>query len=99
MRRERIAKLKAAAKTEEEIVVLKPTADYDAKFGVNERATGSSAWSTARCRDSLAHALIPFIRWLQTRTTVFAAGSCHRNIQHTVRYTELAPDRFKNFWR
>jgi hypothetical protein len=23
----------------------------------------------------------------------------HRSIQHTVRYTELAPDRFKNFWR
>ena len=23
----------------------------------------------------------------------------HRNIQHTVRYTELAPDRFKNFWK
>ena len=23
----------------------------------------------------------------------------HRNIQHTVHYTELAPDRFKNFWR
>ena len=22
-----------------------------------------------------------------------------RNIQHTVRYTELAPDRFKSFWR
>jgi integrase len=22
----------------------------------------------------------------------------HRNIQHTVRYTELAPDRFKQFW-
>jgi hypothetical protein len=22
-----------------------------------------------------------------------------RDIQHTVRYTELAPDRFKNFWR
>jgi type 1 fimbriae regulatory protein FimB/type 1 fimbriae regulatory protein FimE len=22
----------------------------------------------------------------------------HRNIQHTVRYTELAPDRFKTFW-
>ena len=21
----------------------------------------------------------------------------HRNIQHTVRYTELSPDRFKNF--
>jgi len=23
----------------------------------------------------------------------------HRNIQHTTRYTELAPDRFKEFWR
>jgi type 1 fimbriae regulatory protein FimB/type 1 fimbriae regulatory protein FimE len=23
----------------------------------------------------------------------------HRNIQHTVRYTELSPSRFKNFWR
>ena len=23
----------------------------------------------------------------------------HKNIQHTVRDTELAPDRFKNFWR
>ena len=22
----------------------------------------------------------------------------HRNIQHTVRYTELAADRFKGFW-
>jgi len=39
--RERIAKLKAAGKTEEEIVALKPTADYDAKFGVNERAIGN----------------------------------------------------------
>jgi type 1 fimbriae regulatory protein FimE len=23
----------------------------------------------------------------------------HKNIQHTVRYTEMAPDRFKHFWR
>jgi hypothetical protein len=29
-----------------------------------------------------------------------AAGMARaQNIQHTVRYTELAPDRFKNFWR
>jgi hypothetical protein len=27
------------------------------------------------------------------------AGDRGRNIQHTVRYTELAPDRFKGFWR
>jgi type 1 fimbriae regulatory protein FimB/type 1 fimbriae regulatory protein FimE len=23
----------------------------------------------------------------------------HKNIQHTVRYTAMAPDRFKDFWR
>ncbi len=23
----------------------------------------------------------------------------HKNIQHTVRYTELAPDRFNGFWK
>ncbi len=23
----------------------------------------------------------------------------HRNIQHTVRYSEFAPNRFKDFWR
>jgi cyclase len=39
--RERIVKLKTAGKTEEEVVALKPTADYDAKFGVNERAIGN----------------------------------------------------------
>jgi hypothetical protein len=22
-----------------------------------------------------------------------------KNIMHTVRYTEMAPDRFKNFWK
>jgi hypothetical protein len=25
--------------------------------------------------------------------------SIHRNIQNTTRYTALAPDRFKSFWR
>ena len=23
----------------------------------------------------------------------------HKNIQHTVQYTDMAPNRFKNFWR
>jgi len=32
-----------------------------------------------------------------TRTLQAYLG--HKNIQHTVRYTELAPDRFKNLWR
>jgi hypothetical protein len=26
-------------------------------------------------------------------------GMGHKNIMHTVRYTEMAPDRFKNFWK
>jgi type 1 fimbriae regulatory protein FimB/type 1 fimbriae regulatory protein FimE len=32
-------------------------------------------------------------------TRALQAWLGHKNIQHTVRYTELASDRFKNFWR
>jgi site-specific recombinase XerD len=32
-------------------------------------------------------------------TRALQAWLGHKNIQQTVRYTELAPDRFKNFWR
>jgi integrase len=32
-------------------------------------------------------------------TRALQAWPGHKNIQHTVRYTELAPDRFQNFWR
>jgi integrase len=32
-------------------------------------------------------------------TRALQAWLGHKNIQHTVRYTELAPDRFKEFWR
>ena len=32
-------------------------------------------------------------------TRALQAWLGHKNIQHTVRYTELAPDRFKGFWR
>ena len=32
-------------------------------------------------------------------TRALQAWLGHKNIQHTVRYTELAPDRFRNFWR
>jgi type 1 fimbriae regulatory protein FimB/type 1 fimbriae regulatory protein FimE len=32
-------------------------------------------------------------------TRALQAWLGHKNIQHTVRYTEMAPDRFKNFWR
>ena len=36
-------------------------------------------------------------RGVDTRSLQAYLG--HRNIQHTVRYTELAPTRFKDFWR
>jgi cyclase len=39
--RDRIQKLKAAGKTEDEIVAARPNADYDAKFGVDARAIGN----------------------------------------------------------
>ena len=32
-----------------------------------------------------------------TRALQYYLG--HKNIQHTVRYTELSPDRFRDFWR
>jgi site-specific recombinase XerD len=32
-------------------------------------------------------------------TRALQAWLGHKNIQHTVRYTELAPDRFTDFWR
>jgi site-specific recombinase XerD len=31
-------------------------------------------------------------------TRALQAWLGHKNIQHTVRYTELAPDRFNHFW-
>ena len=39
--RERVARLKAAGKTEDEVVAARPTADYDAKLGANERGIGN----------------------------------------------------------
>jgi site-specific recombinase XerD len=36
-------------------------------------------------------------RGTDTRTLQSYLG--HRSIQSTVRYTELAPDRFKNLWK
>ena len=32
-------------------------------------------------------------------TRALQAWLVHKNIQHTVRYTEMAPDRFRDFWR
>ena len=39
--RERVSKLKAAGKSEDEVVAAKPNADYDAKLRLDERAIGN----------------------------------------------------------
>jgi cyclase len=39
--RERIQKLKAAGKSEDEVVAAKPNADYDAKLRLDERSIGN----------------------------------------------------------
>src|SRR5258706_4570318 len=46
-------------------------------------------------RHACAFALAP--KGHDTRSLQTYLG--HKNIQHTVRYTELSPDRFKDFWR
>jgi site-specific recombinase XerD len=35
----------------------------------------------------------------RSRHPALQAWLGHKNIQHTVRYTELTPNRFKDFWR
>ena len=41
--------------------------------------------------------LVAYVRHTFTDYDELLAG--HKNIQHTVRYTELAPTQFKDFWR
>ena len=48
-------------------------------------------------RQGSAALLIGFVKGHDTRALQAYLG--HRNIQHTVRYTELSPTRFKDFWR
>jgi site-specific recombinase XerD len=55
------------------------------------RFQGTSAHAAPRLRLSLANA--------GHDTRALQAYLGHKNIQHTVRYTELAPNRFKDFWR
>jgi site-specific recombinase XerD len=57
----------------------------------NWSLTGNAALRRRACGYALANA------GHDTRSLQDYLG--HKNIQHTVRYTELAPTRFKNFWR
>ena len=63
------------------------------------RCRGASArYADCRCRTLLRHACGFALANAGHDTRALQAYLGHRNIQHTVRYTELAPDRFKNFW-
>jgi site-specific recombinase XerD len=42
---------------------------------------------------------VPLISSCKQDTRAIQHYPGHRNIQHTTRYTELAADRFKDFWR
>jgi site-specific recombinase XerD len=46
------------------------------------------------CRHACGYALAN-----RGHTRALQAFLGHRNIQHTVRYTELSPSRLKDFWR
>jgi site-specific recombinase XerD len=68
---------------------------------LNETAAIYSRWlrcrlqSTRTCCGMRAVALAN--RGVDTRSLQAYLG--HKNIQHTVRYTELSRQRFKDFWR
>lgn len=47
----------------------------------------------------LRHATGYYLTSKGTDTRAIQAYLGHKSIQHTVRYTELSQDRFKNFWR
>ena len=55
------------------------------------KAANSSAHAPARCGFKLAN------KGQDTRALQHYLGN--KNIQHTVRYTELSPERFRDFWK
>jgi len=60
------------------------------------RRGASARYADCRC---LPHACGFALANAGHDTRALQAWLGHRNIQHTVRYTELSPDRFKAFWK
>jgi hypothetical protein len=50
-------------------------------------------------QDPLDIAHLPILRHACGFARALQANVGHKNLQHTVRYTELSPDRFRDFWR
>ena len=64
-----------------------------------ERASGAAKLGFKAHPHMLRHACGFALANKGHDTRALQAYLGHRNIQHTVRYSELAPDRFKDFWR
>ena len=50
-------------------------------------------------RYMLRHAIGYYLASKGQDTRAIQAYMGHKNIQHTVRYKELSPERFKDFWK
>ena len=64
-----------------------------------ERASGAAKLGFKAHPHMLRHACGFALANKGHDTRALQAYLGHKNIQHTVRYSELAPDRFKDFWR
>lgn len=64
-----------------------------------ERAGAEAEFGFKAHPHMLRHACGYFLANRGHDTRALQAYLGHRNIQHTVRYTELSPARFKDFWR
>jgi integrase len=61
-------------------------------WGRMKRSCRNNSWPLRRCSSAENDSR----RGTDTRTQQAYLG--HKNIQHTARYTELAPTRFRNLW-
>jgi hypothetical protein len=59
--------------------------------------SGLGRWFPPRARTRVSDGKLDSNQGVDTRSLQHYLG--HKNIQHTVRYSELATDRFKDFWR
>ena len=64
-----------------------------------ERAGARRSWASRRTRTCSGTPAATRLANKGHDTRALQAYLGHRNIQHTVRYTELAPDRFMRFWK
>lgn len=67
-------------------------------FGIIERAGTLAGLPLNVHPHMLRHACGFYLASKGHDTRAIQAYLGHKNIQHTVRYTELSPERFKDFW-